>query len=135
MLLPPAYSLVNSIDLVPSGKNGKDGPGGVLVLCEDFLYYRSYPPKQELKCKYPRRLGVHSTDKLLINCSALHKQKGMFFYLIQSEYGDLYKVMLAFTGKDVHSLTIQYLDTIHPANSLCILKSGYLFAAADSGNQ
>jgi splicing factor 3B subunit 3 len=59
----------------------------------------------------------------------------MFFYLIQSEYGDLYKVMLAFTGKDVHSLTIQYLDTIHPANSLCILKSGYLFAAADSGNQ
>jgi splicing factor 3B subunit 3 len=107
----------------------------VLVLCEDFLYYKSYPAKHDLKCKYPKRLGVNSKDKTLINCSALHKQKGMFFYFIQSEYGDLFKVTMAYTGKDVHSLSVQYIDTIHPANSLCILKSGYVFAAADTGNQ
>lgn len=29
---------------------------------------------------------------------------------------------------------MQYIDTIAPATSLCILKTGYLFAAADSGN-
>jgi splicing factor 3B subunit 3 len=135
MHLPQTSFRVASNDRVPFGKNGKDGPGGVLILCEDFLIYKSYPLKQDLKCKYPKRLGVNSSDKILINCFALHKQKGMFFYLIQSEYGDLFKVMLGFTGRDVHSITIQYLDTIHPANSICILKSGYLFAAADAGNQ
>ena len=129
------YFLVAYHSLVPFGKNGKDGPGGVIILCEDQLCYKSYPVKHELKCKYPKRLGVNSKDKIMINSYALHKQKGIFFYLIQSEYGDLFKVMLGFTGRDVHSLTVQYLDTIHPANSICVLKAGYLFAAADSGNQ
>lgn len=105
------------------------------MLCEDFLIYKSFPLKQDLKCKYPRRLGINSNDKVLINCYALHKQKGHFFYLIQTEYGDLLKVMLNYTAKDVHNIAIQYLDTIHPANSICILKSGYFLAAADSGNQ
>lgn len=107
----------------------------MIVLCEDFLCYKSYPLKQELRCRYPRRLGVNSNDKIMINSYALHKQKGLFFYLIQTEYGDLLKVMLNYTGREVHNIAIQYLDTIHPANSLCILKSGYFFAAADSGNQ
>ena len=54
------------------------------------MLYRSYPSKTELKCNYPKRLGVNSQDKILIGASALHKQKGLFFYLIQSEYGDLF---------------------------------------------
>lgn len=120
---------------IPFGKNGSNGPGGVLVLAEDYLFYRSYPAAKELKCKYPRRYGLPVGDRVLINCSALHKQNGLFFYLIQSEHGDLYKVELNCTEKEVHSVSVQYLDTIHPASSLCILKTGYVFAAADTGNQ
>jgi splicing factor 3B subunit 3 len=120
---------------VPHGRNGKDGPGGVFILCEDVLFYRSYPPGTELKCKYPKRLGITTGDKVLINCACLHKQKGLFFYLLQTEHGDLLKVNLAFTEKEVHSVSIQYFDTIHPCNSICLLKTGYLFAAADTGNQ
>lgn len=105
------------------------------MLCEDFLVYKSYPVKTELKCRYPRRLGVNSKEGMLINCSAMMKLRGLFFYIIQNEYGDLFKVTLNYTIKDVHSVSVQYLDSIHPATSLCILRSGYLFAAADSGNQ
>jgi len=107
----------------------------VIVLCEDFLVYKSYPVKTELRCKYPRRLGVNSKEGVLISCSALMKLRGLFFYIIQNEFGDLFKVTLNYTNKDVHSVSVQYLDTIHPATSICILRSGYLFAAADSGNQ
>lgn len=37
-------------------------------------------------------------------------------------------------GEDVRSLKIQYFDTLPVATSMVILKSGYLFLAAESGN-
>jgi splicing factor 3B subunit 3 len=125
---PTASSLMP----VPSGNNG---PGGILILGEDCLYYKSYPLKTDLKCRYPKRIGSLKGEKDLITAWAVHKQKDIFFYLIQNESGDLFKVTLNFTNKEVHNIIIQYFDTIHPCNSLAILKSGYLFAAADSGNQ
>lgn len=36
---------------------------------------------------------------------------------------------------EVKSLKIKYFDTIPVATSLCILKSGFLFAASEFGNQ
>ena len=33
------------------------------------------------------------------------------------------------------SLKVKYFDTIPVASSLCILKSGFLFAASEFGNQ
>lgn len=71
---------------------------------------------------------------LMINCFATHKQKDMFFFLIQSELGDLYKVSLVYNKNNVETLKIQYFDTIFPCISICILKTGFLFAAAEYGN-
>jgi splicing factor 3B subunit 3 len=61
--------------------------------------------------------------------------QGAFFFLLQSEDGDLYKVTIEHKDEEVLALKIKYFDTVPVATSLCILKSGYLFVAAEFGNQ
>lgn len=52
----------------------------------------------------------------------------------QSEYGDIYKVTLDADTESVSELKIKYFDTIPVCTSLCVLKTGFLFAASDFGN-
>lgn len=54
--------------------------------------------------------------------------------LLQSEYGDLYKITLAYEGDVVTELRIKYFDTIPPCTSICVLKTGFLFAASEFAN-
>lgn len=61
--------------------------------------------------------------------------QGAFFFLLQSEEGDLYKVTIEHDEQDVRAVKIKYFDTVPVATSLCILKSGFLFVAAEFGNQ
>ena len=61
--------------------------------------------------------------------------KGAFFFLLQSEEGDLYKVTIEHEEEEVKSLKIKYFDTVPIASGLCILKSGFLFVASEFGNQ
>lgn len=61
--------------------------------------------------------------------------QGAFFFLLQSEEGDLYKVTIEHEDEEVRSLKIKYFDTVPVASSLCILKSGFLFVASEFGNQ
>jgi splicing factor 3B subunit 3 len=60
--------------------------------------------------------------------------KGAFFFLLQSEDGDLYKVTIDHEDEEVKALKIKYFDTVPVAASLCILKSGFLFVASEFGN-
>ncbi|KAG8834707.1 pre-mRNA-splicing factor rse1 [Serendipita sp. 399] len=53
---------------------------------------------------------------------------------VLSEIGDLYKVTLEHQDEDVVALKIKYFDTVSPAISLCILKSGHLFVPSEFGN-
>jgi splicing factor 3B subunit 3 len=71
----------------------------------------------------------------------MHKMRGAFFFLLQSEDGDLFKVTLEMAEDDsgqatgeVKRLKIKYFDTVPIASSLCILKSGFLFVASETGN-
>ena len=74
---------------------------------------------------------------LLIVSSATYRSKDMFFFMVQSEFGDLYQVRLDVKeGSDtVTNLRIKYFDTIPVTNSLCISKRGFLFAASEFGDQ
>lgn len=54
--------------------------------------------------------------------------------LMQSEYGDIYKVSLEYRGETVTELRVKYFDTLPPCSSICVLKTGFLFAAAEFGN-
>lgn len=58
-----------------------------------------------------------------------------FFFLLQSEDGDLFKVTIEHEQEEVKSLTIKYFDTVPTSSSLCITKSGYLFVASEFGNK
>jgi splicing factor 3B subunit 3 len=67
--------------------------------------------------------------------------RGAFFFLLQTEDGDLFKLTIdmvedengQLTG-EVKRLKIKYFDTVPIAANLLILKSGFLFVASETGN-
>lgn len=65
----------------------------------------------------------------------MHKMRGDFFFLLQNEDGDIFKVTMDRDEEEVQSLKIKYFDTVPTAMNMCILKSGYLFIASEFGNQ
>ena len=81
---------------------GDDGPGGIIVVCEDFLVYKRVS-HEDRKCFIPIRNDSkiakksNGDRKLFITCSATFSLGATFFFMIQSEYGDLYKVTLECT--------------------------------------
>ncbi|AFZ81043.1 CPSF A subunit region domain-containing protein [Theileria equi strain WA] len=112
---------------------GGDGPGGVVVCCENFLVYKNVE-HAEVACAYPRRLEMPQEKSLIIVAYAVHRMKDFFFILIQSEFGDVYKVELTYEEGVVKEIVCRYFDTVPVSVSLCILRSGYLFVASEFGN-
>lgn len=97
---------------------------------------------------------------MIFVCSATHKTKSMFFFLAQTEQGDIFKVTLETDEEMVsrrlprlslsaagssHSvlcfpsqvteIRLKYFDTIPVATAMCVLKTGFLFVASEFGNQ
>lgn len=111
---------------------GSDGPGGVIVCCENFLVYRQ-EKHEEVRCVIPRRFTLAAERGVLIASFASHRSKNGFFFIAQSEYGDCYKVTLDWTNRKVSELKMKYFDTIPVCSSLCVLKTGFLFAGSEFG--
>jgi splicing factor 3B subunit 3 len=122
-----------SAHLLIAVPGGQDGPSGVLVCCENCILYRR-PGHPEIVCAIPRRLEMAQEKGLMCVCAATHKLKDFFFFLIQSEYGDIYKVTLTTDEDTVTEIQVKYFDTMALANSLCVLKTGFLFVASEFGN-
>ncbi|KAF5328613.1 hypothetical protein D9619_011578 [Psilocybe cf. subviscida] len=135
----PTDPRANLLVQVPGGQSASserhDGPSGVLVCCEDHIIYRHADVPQH-RVPIPRRKNpLEDPDRgLIIVAAVMHKMKGAFFFLLQSEDGDLFKVTIEHDGEDVQALKIKYFDTVPVASSLCILKSGFLFVASEFGN-
>lgn len=121
---------------------GADGPSGVLVCAEGNITYR-HSNQEAFRVPIPRRSGATENPERqrFITAGVMHKMRGAFFFLLQTEDGDLFKVTMDMvedeneqpTG-EVKSLKIKYFDTVPIASSLCILKSGFLFVASETGN-
>lgn len=121
---------------------GADGPSGVLVCGLDNITYR-HSNQDPFRVAIPRRRGATENPerKRFITSGVMHKMKGAFFFLLQTEDGDMFKVTLDMvldnneqpTG-EVSRLKIKYFDTVPIAANLCILKSGFLFVASETGN-
>lgn len=121
---------------------GADGPSGVLVCGLDNITYR-HSNQDPFRVAIPRRRGATENPerKRFITAGVMHKMKGAFFFLLQTEDGDMFKVTLDMvldkdeqpTG-EVARLKIKYFDTVPVAANLCILKSGFLFVASETGN-
>lgn len=115
---------------VPSGA---EGPGGVLVCSENYITHKNQG-LPERRVPLPRRRDLPTNRSTLITCSAWHRQKNLFFVVVGTEYGDLYRVTLVSEGDMVKDLAISYLDSIPPSTSMCVLRSGMLFSASESGS-
>ncbi|KAI0315698.1 CPSF A subunit region-domain-containing protein [Amylostereum chailletii] len=135
----PTDPRANLLVQVPGGQvassDRHDGPSGVLVCTEDHIIYRHLDSVQHRVPIPRRRQVIEDKDRgLIITSAVMHKMKGAFFFLLQSEEGDLYKVTIEHEAETVKSLKIKYFDTVPIASSLCILKSGFLFVSAEFGN-
>lgn len=124
---------------VPGGYNHSterwDGPSGVLVCVNNYIMFKH--PDQPGHCvPIPVRkdLTAHVKHGSMIVASVLHKMKTSFFILAQNEDGDLFKVSVDHDEEQITALRIKYFDTVPPAASLCILRSGFLFVASETGS-
>ncbi|SCV33543.1 related to splicing factor 3B subunit 3 (spliceosomal protein sap130) [Fusarium fujikuroi] len=100
---------------------GNDGPSGVLVCGEDSPTYQ-HSRQDPLRVPIPR---VEDLQKTLNGSS----EDGDIFKLTF----DLHEDEGALTGQ-VRRIKIKYFNTLLVTSNLCILKSGFLFAATESGN-
>lgn len=121
---------------------GLDGPSGVVVCALEKVTYRQID-HETLMVPIPRRQGaLENPDRQRrIVAGVVHRLKGDFFLLLQTDDGDLFKLTMQMaedergrkTG-EVSKLELRYFDTFPIATSLCILKTGYLFVASENGD-
>lgn len=125
----------NGANMLVTVPGGADGPGGVLVCAENFVIFKNQG-HPDVRAVIPRRSDLPSERGVLVVSAAMHKQKGLFFFLLQTEYGDIFKVTLEYEQKEgtVSELKIKYFDTIPTTSALCVLRTGFLFAASEFGN-
>lgn len=130
-----------SANLLFQVPGGADGPSGVLVCAEETITYR-HINQDAHRLIIPRRKGAAEDPdrKRHIVAGVMHKMKGAFFILVQTEDGDLFKVTMTIdTDRNsddfgrVLQLKLQYFATLPVATSLLILKSGTLFVASECG--
>ena len=66
---------------------GDDGPGGILVVCEDYILYKKVG-HDERKCYFPQRNDVrvaqqmNSGRKLFMTSSSTLSMEGNFFFIV-----------------------------------------------------
>uniref|UniRef100_M4BEI1 DNA damage-binding protein 1 n=1 Tax=Hyaloperonospora arabidopsidis (strain Emoy2) TaxID=559515 RepID=M4BEI1_HYAAE len=123
--------VVRSANMLVAVPGGGDGPGGVLVLGENTVQYKN-EGHVGLTCAIPRR--ERGERSVVIVAAATHKQRDLFFVLLQSELGDLYKISLEYSGTVVDEIKIQFFDTVPVATAMCITKTGLLFCASEFSN-
>jgi len=116
-----------------------EGPGGVLVCSENSVSYMDMVGSTPITAPIPRRFGQEESRGVLLVSYASHVQKTMFFFLVQSEFGDLYKITLSTSTEEgqeptVLDVTVKYFDTIPVATTMAVLKTGFLFTGSESSN-
>ncbi|KAG6509742.1 hypothetical protein ZIOFF_027747 [Zingiber officinale] len=123
----------NGANLLVTVPGGGDGPSGDLVCAENFVIYKNQG-HPDVRAVIPRRADLPAERGVLVVSAATHRQKSMFFFLLQTQYGDIFKVTLEHEGDRVIELKIKYFDTIPVTTSLSVLKTGFLVAASEFGN-
>ncbi|KAL6126564.1 hypothetical protein ACLB2K_074611 [Fragaria x ananassa] len=124
----------NGANLLVAVPGGGDGPSGVLVCGENFVVYKNQG-QQDVRAVIPRRADLPAgRGVLIVSAATCRMKKSMFFFLVQTEYGDIFKVSLEHDKDVVKGVKIKYFDTIPVTTSMCVLKSGLLFAASEFGD-
>lgn len=130
----PLEEHANFLVSVPGGN---DGPSGVLICSENYLTYKNLGDQHDIRCPIPRRRNDLDDPErgMIFICSATHRTKSMYFFLLQTEQGDIFKITLETDDDVVSEIKLKYFDTVPPATAMCVLKTGFLFVASEFGNQ
>ncbi|KXT17476.1 hypothetical protein AC579_5690 [Pseudocercospora musae] len=137
---PVDYS-ANMLIGVPGGQNG---PSGVLVCCEDRIYYK-HDKAASLAIPIPRRKGATEDPNrkrhIVASCLHLAASRREFFFLLQTEDGDVFKLNITMAldaqGRqtaDPEQITMKYYDTFPLAKQMLLHKKGFLYIATENGN-
>ncbi|KAG1692941.1 Splicing factor 3B subunit 3 [Nymphon striatum] len=115
---------------------GSDGPSGVLICSENYITYKNFGDQPDIRSPIPRRRNDLDDPErgMIFVCSATHKTKSMFFFLAQTEQGDIFKITVETDMDMVTEIKLKYFDTVPVATSMCVLKTGFLFIASEFGN-
>lgn len=124
---------------------GNDGPSGVLVCSENYITWM-HQDCESIRIPIPRRpnrmdnyLGEDQERGVIIISSVLLKMKHALFIFVQTEDGDIFKITIDSVNNDGYSkieeIKIKYFDTVPASSGMCLLKTGFLFVASETGNQ
>ncbi|XP_022082283.1 splicing factor 3B subunit 3-like [Acanthaster planci] len=115
---------------------GSDGPSGVLICSENYITYKNLGDQPDIRMPIPRRRNDLDDPErgMIFVSSATHKTKSMFFFLAQTEQGDIFKITLETDEDMVTEVRMKYFDTVPVATNMNVLKTGFLFLAAEFGN-
>lgn len=115
---------------------GSEGPSGVLICSENYITYKNFGDQPDIRCPIPRRRNDLDDPErgMIFVCSAAHKTKSMFFFLAQTEQGDIFKITLETDEDMVTEIRLKYFDTVPIAAAMSVLKTGFLFVAQEFGN-
>eukprot|EP00911_Craspedida_sp_UC1_P001250 UC1_evm1s943 len=130
----PLPEFANMLIPVPGGDT--DGPGGVLVCTQRHITWRATGEHMPVTVALPRRTDcLRETERSGLICAwTMHKSRRVSFFLVQTDEGDLFKLTLHVDEGEVVGLVLKYFDTVTPATSLCLLRTGLLFVAAEFGD-
>lgn len=123
---------------------GQDGPSGVLVCCEGRIYYR-HDKSEPLSIPIPRR--DRPTDDrnrkpiIVSGCLHLSRQRHEFFFLLQTDDGDVFKLTMDIE-RDAEGrlaspplgINLKYYETLPVAKNMLLIRKGYLYVAAENGS-
>ncbi|KAL5371643.1 hypothetical protein DPSP01_014113 [Paraphaeosphaeria sporulosa] len=133
----PVDRTAHALFRVPGGQNA---PSGVLCCGEDNItYHRIFNNKAQMhRLAIPRREGATEDPnrKRVIVTGTLYMLKGGdFFYLLQTDDGDVFKLNITHDNGAVEKIKIKYFDTLPIATSICILRAGFVYLACESGDR
>ncbi|KAL7057635.1 hypothetical protein AAHC03_016375 [Spirometra sp. Aus1] len=129
----PLEEHANFLITVPGGS---EVHSGLLICSENYITYKNFGDEPDIRCPIPqRRNDLDDPDRgLLFVCSATHRTKNLFFFLAQTEQGDIFKINLEKDKETITEIKVKYFDTVPVATAMCVLKTGFLFTASEFGN-
>jgi len=125
--------VANKLIRVPGGS---DGPGGLLVCSENLISYRAMGENAPINVRIPKRMGdlQDSSRKAIITSHVMHKHKHIMFFLVQTDFGDVFKLTLDIDDDEVKQLNLKYFDTLPISVGLNLMKNGLLFVPSEFSN-
>lgn len=104
----------------------------VLIGFQNYILVKDMKGYFSLKVQIPKRTDEND-KKVSIISSTIQILKKSFFILLQSNFGDLYRLTIEANEEDRNRpvVSISYFDSIFQAERLHILRNGYLYATSE----